>query len=181
MLSFILSRRGACASLLVLAVAACSGETKPSAADAKVPDKSAPPVADKTPEPGADAAAPVKTVEGDEPGGDQYALRVDAAEAAVGRETSAKITVVPKAPWHMNLDFPTSLTLTAPEGLTLAKADLKKADAAKLDEASAEFDIKFTAANAGEHTVSGKFKFAVCQDEACVPVTEDLTIKVAAK
>ena len=81
----------------------------------------------------------------------------------------------------MNLDFPTSLKVTPPSGLTLTSADLKKGDARKLDDSTCEFAVKFTPKEAGEHTVTGKFKFAVCQDEACSPVTEDVEFKVAVK
>lgn len=81
----------------------------------------------------------------------------------------------------MNLDYPTSLALAAPEGVTLAKAEYAKADATKLDEKSAEFGLKFTARDPGDKAFTGKFKFAVCQDEACVPVTEDLSFRVAVK
>ncbi len=185
MSSPVLSRRAARYSMLALALAACGAENKPTAADAKSPDKAAaPPTAAKTDANKPDANKPdplVKKIDGADPTDDRYALRIDAADAAVGKEGSVKVTVVPKAPWHMNLDFPTSLALTAPDGVTLAKAELKKGDAAKLDEQSAEFDVKFTPTAAGEKTVSGKFKFAVCQDEACSPVTEEFAVKLAVK
>lgn len=80
----------------------------------------------------------------------------------------------------MNLDFPTSLKLTPPEGVTVVNADLKKGDA-KIDEKACSFDVKFTAAKQGEQTFSGKFKFAVCQDAECAPVTEEVQFKVAVK
>jgi hypothetical protein len=55
-------------------------------------------------------------VEGAIPTDDRYTLRVDppADAARSGREGTVKVTVVPKAPWHMNLDFPTSLAIGAP-------------------------------------------------------------------
>lgn len=165
-----------------LVLVACGGETKPAAADAKSPDKAAPaPVADK-----GDAAKPAdggtKVIQGGDPVDDRYTLRVDPpADAVAGREGTVKVTVVPKAPWHMNLDFPTSLAIGAPDGVTLAKAEMKKADADKLDENSAEYSVKFTPAAAGDKSFTGKFKFAVCQDEACSPVTEEVAFKVAVK
>jgi hypothetical protein len=168
----------AAALSLALAIAACGGDQKqPTAADAKSPDKSAPLVA-KDPPP----ADKVKVVDGPAPGDDRYTLRVEpAAEVKAGQEGTVKVTVVPKEPWHMNLDYPTSLALAAPEGVTLAKAEYAKADATKLDEKSAEFGLKFTARDPGDKAFTGKFKFAVCQDEACVPVTEDLSFRVAVK
>lgn len=180
-----MSPRSSRLSLLALTlVAACGGDQKPTTAtaDAKVADKAAtPPAAEKQPAPAA-ADNKVLVKDGADPTDDRYTLRVEPpADAAAGREGTVKVTVVPKAPWHMNLDFPTSLSLGAPAGVTLAKAELKKADAAKLDENSAEFAVKFTPAEAGEKAFTGKFKFAVCQDEACSPVTEEVAFKVAVK
>jgi hypothetical protein len=176
------------AVLAALLASACGADTKPAAAPTggtASPAKSGEtgkPVADAKPADGATAdGAKVKKVDGPPPGGDErYALQIDTPEAKAGQESSVTVRVVPKAPWHMNLDFPTSLKLAAPEGVTLVNADLKKADA-KLDESTCAFDVKFTAPAAGEHAFSGKFKFAVCQDEACSPVTEEVEFKVAVK
>jgi hypothetical protein len=172
--------------LAALLAAACGADNKPassptgataSPAKSGEPSKAEPgKVADK-----GEGGEKVKTIDGAPPGGDdRYALQIDTPEAKAGQEGSVTVRVVPKAPWHMNLDFPTSLKLQAPDGVTLAKADLKKGDA-KLDENACTFDVKFTAPAAGEHAFSGKFKFAVCQDEACSPVTEEVEFKVAVK
>lgn len=172
-------------SLLLLASAllfACGGEQK-ATPDAKAPEaKPATAQNDaKAPEPAAKPGADkVKVVDG--PGDDRFAVRIDPpADAAVGRELTVMIAAVPKDPWHINLDFPTKLALSAPEGVTLAKAELAKPDAAKLDEKSAEFAVKFTPASAGDKSFTGEFKFAVCQDEACSPVTEKIAFNVAVK
>jgi hypothetical protein len=171
------------AILAALLAGACGADTKPAASSptgaTASPAKSGEPakVSDKA-QPSGDK---VKTVDGPPPGGDdRYALQIETPEAKAGQEGSVTVRVVPKAPWHMNLDFPTSLKLQAPAGVTLVNADLKKADA-KLDENTCVFDVKFTAPAAGEHAFSGKFKFAVCQDEACSPVTEEVEFKVAVK
>jgi hypothetical protein len=172
-------------SLACLAVAVgCSGEPKPAAttapaggktADADTPGdaaKSAPAAGDK-----------VKVVDGAAPSADdRYALQIEPpADAAAGKEAEVVVRVVPKAPWHINLDFPTSLKLVPSAGVTLASGELKKADARKLDDDTCEFAVKVTPSAAGEHVVSGQLKFAVCQDEACSPVTEEVELRVAAK
>lgn len=124
----------------------------------------------------------VKTIDGKAPGGDdRYALQIEAPEAKAGQPAQVTVKVVPKSPWHMNLDFPTSLEVNPPDGVAIDKAKLKKGDAAKLDESTCQFDVKFTPAAAGESKFTGKFKFAVCQDDACSPVTEDVEFKVAVK
>ncbi len=177
--------RSTALTLSLLPLVACSsGETKSeTTAPAKAEDKPTAP-ADS-----ADAAAAkpsavdkkVKVVDGAAPGGDdRYELKIDTPDATSGEESKVTVRVVPKEPWHMNLDFPTSLKVDAPDGVALSKADLKKADA-QLDEASCQFDVAFTPSAAGDQNFSGKFKFAVCQDEACSPVTEEIEFKVAVK
>jgi hypothetical protein len=184
MRSAIALARTASLSLACLVLAAgCSGENKPATtmapATAETKDGEA---AKPTAEAGG-GGAKVKTVEGAPPSADdRYALQIEPpAEAAAGKESEVIVRVVPKAPWHINLDFPTSLKLTPPAGLTLASSELKKADARKLDDEHCEFAVKVTPSAAGEHAVTGQFKFAVCQDEACSPVTEEVEFKVAVK
>ncbi len=186
-----LARTASLSLACLLLAAGCSGESKQPAATAAPdvdPDKKDEAKAGRQPDdPGKTAAAgggeKVKVVEGAAPGADdRYALQIEPpAEAAAGKEAEVIVRVVPKAPWHINLDFPTSLKLNAPAGATLANADLKKADARKLDDEHCEFSVKVTPSAAGEHAVTGQLKFAVCQDEACSPVTEEVEFKVAAK
>lgn len=190
----ILARSLSLATLGLCLAAGCGGESKPAAKNPN-PSSAAADKGGAEPEGGAmgakveairdEAAAgdKVKVVEGKAPGGDdRYALQIEPpAEAAAGEEGEVVVRVVPKEPWHMNLDFPTSLKVTPPAGITLANADLKKGDARKLDDRACEFAVKFTPQQAGEHTMTGRFKFAVCQDEACSPVTEDVEFKVAVK
>lgn len=170
-------------ALLALAlVAACGGEQKPATADARSPEKTATPPAPVAKDPGQVAAGGTKIIEGADPTEARYDLRVEPpTDLVAGSEGTVKVTMVPKAPWHMNLDFPTSLALRPTDGVQLAKAEMKKADAIKLDDTSAEFAVKFTPAAAGEKQFTGIFKFAVCQDEACSPVTEEVAFKVAVK
>lgn len=176
-------------TVLALSVAACSTpETKSETASPKTQDNGAK-AGDPDAEPAVAKADPaaegaekkVKVVEGTAPAGDdRYELKIETPEAQSGQESKVTVRVVPKKPWHMNLDFPTSLKVDGPEGVALTKADMKKGDA-QLDENACQFDVAFTPSAAGEQTFTGKFKFAVCQDEACSPVTEDIEFKVAVK
>lgn len=157
---------------------ACGGEKQ--AAPAKNPSESATPP--KT------AAAPtaadptVKVIEGRDPADDRYSLAIEPpAAVAAGAAGAVKVSIVPKAPWHMNLDYPTSLAVTAPGDVSVAKAEQRKDDAARLDDNGAVFNVEFTAAKAGEASFTGQLKFAVCQEDACAPVTEEIEFKVAVK
>jgi hypothetical protein len=161
--------------------AGCGSDNKPTVTAPPV-QAEAPGAADEPAGEQAAASDKVKVIEGKAPGkDDRYALEIESPDAKAGQESKVTVRVVPRDPWHMNLDFPTSLALQAPQGVSLAKAELKKADAAKLDEASCQFDVAFTPTQPGSQSITGKFKFAVCQDEACSPVTEDVEFKVAVK
>lgn len=103
------------------------------------------------------------------------------APVAPGAESIARIRVTPGAGYKMNKEFPTKLTLTPPAGVTLAKSELLLSDAEAFDDKQLVFAIKATPASAGEYTVSGKLKFAVCTDATCDPKRENVSIKVAAK
>ncbi len=106
-------------------------------------------------------------------------LRVIMNEEAMA---TAKVKMVPKGEWHMNMEFPTSLTLTASEDIRLAAKKLKAGDAKLIDEhKGAEFAVEFTPTKAGKGTVDAKLKFAICIESACSPVTEKMKINFEAK
>lgn len=113
---------------------------------------------------------------------------VSPADAKAGTEMIAKITVTPATGYHVNTEFPTKLTLETPEGITLAKSELKaggmdkgKGDADVFEERSLELGIKLTAVKSGNYTINGTFKFAVCDKDSCRPKKESIAIQVAAK
>ncbi len=116
------------------------------------------------------------------PGGDdRFSVEVVAPEGVkVGSAASVTVKVTPNAPWHMNLDYPTSLKVDAPAGITLSKAEFKKGDAAKLDETGCEYKVDVTPSSEGAASVPATFKFAICQDDACLPIEENVEIKLAA-
>ncbi|MCA9661118.1 MAG: hypothetical protein KC486_22445 [Myxococcales bacterium] len=135
----------------------------------------------------ADAAKPeiaekTKVVDGADPADERFDLKIEPpADAAVGAEGKVKVTIVPKDPWHMNLDYPTSLAVSSPSDVTLAKDTLAKDDLLRLDDNGCEMEVAFTPTAAGDKAFTGQLKFAVCQDDACAPVTKDVEFKVAVK
>jgi hypothetical protein len=120
---------------------------------------------------------------------DEGKLAIEApADAKAGAETTAKITVTPATGYHVNTEFPIKLTLTAPDGVTLAKTEFKaggpskdKGDADTLEESQLLLGVKLTAAKSGSYTINGTFKFAVCDKDSCRPKKESIAIQVAAK
>jgi hypothetical protein len=110
------------------------------------------------------------------------------ADAKAGAEAVAKITVTPATGYHVNTEYPTKLTLTSPQGVTLAKAefvagghDKAKGDADDFDEKQLAFTVKLTPAASGSYTINGSFKFAVCDASQCLPKKETIANTLAAK
>jgi hypothetical protein len=85
------------------------------------------------------------------------------------REATAQVFVDPIAPYHVNLDFPTKLTLESPSGVEMASTSFDKAAAQQLDETKLVFAVPFTATSEGRKTFQGRLEFAVCTDDECVP------------
>ncbi len=130
-------------------------------------------------------------------GGDRFKLAaeegklsIDAPEAKVGSEATVKVTVTAGDAFKVNTEFPTKLTLENAQGVTIAKAELKagghdkaKGDADVFDEHSLVFAVKMTPSAAGNYTVNGTFKFAVCDKagSTCLAKKEPIAIQLAAK
>lgn len=120
---------------------------------------------------------------------DEGKLAIDVpADAKAGAETVAKVTVTPAGGFHVNAEYPTKLTLTAPSGVTLAKAELvaggmdkQKGDADQIDDNALIMSVKATAAQPGTYTINGVFKFAVCKADQCLAKKETIALQIAAK
>ena len=103
------------------------------------------------------------------------------AEVKVGEAATARLALVPKAPYHANRQYPTRLRVSAPAEVALPKPEQKLADATSFSEARVEFSVPFTASKPGAFAIDVDFKSAVCTKEACTPLREKLVWKVMAK
>lgn len=187
-------------ALFVLVVAACSKsagnqDKVSSPPPSGAADMAAAPPAGSAPAMGkAPAAAPAAPA----PAGDDDRLKlkpeegtlaiVPPADATPGAEVVAKITVTPGKGYHVNTEYPIKLTLLPADGVKLAKTDFTagghdkvKGDADAFDEQGLAFAVKLTPAASGSYTINGKFKFAVCDRDQCLPKKETIAITVAAK
>jgi hypothetical protein len=115
-------------------------------------------------------------------------LTVGAAQGTAGSELTAEIQVAPAPGYHVSMEYPVSLTLTPPDGVTLAKAQLSAGgrdgtagDAAAFSEKGLTFDVKATAQKPGDYQIKGLFKFGVCDENSCHPKKQPITIALAAK
>ena len=150
-----------------------------------------------TPSPGTEGATMGGAGNAPPPGAadDQFKLKPEEgklviespADAKAGAEAAAKIVVTPGSGFHINKEFPTKLVLTKVDGVALAKEQLiagghdgGKGDADAFDDNQLAFTVKLTP-TAGSHTISGTFKFAVCDKDSCLAKKETISIVVAAK
>jgi hypothetical protein len=152
---------------------ACGGGPAQEAAPAEPP--AAPPAAAAPEKPAeAPAAAAAISDKVDDP---SFELAVTPVGTyAAGKPGSVAVTLKPRGVYHVNQDYPMSVALKAPAGITLAKAELQKAEAAEFTEKVARFDIPVTPTAAGSHKLEAHVKFAVCTPENCVPDERTLAL-----
>lgn len=93
-----------------------------------------------------------------------------------GQEAVAHVRVHPRAPWHMNLDYPAKLHLRAPADVQLVAPILRKDDAQRFDDQALEFSVLFTPSAKGARTIEAELDFAVCGAESCGPVSESIQL-----
>jgi hypothetical protein len=167
-------------SLLLLA---CNKETPPaaeeprSASNAAAP-QGAPPVAD------AAAAAAAPTAEAAPAAGSAkftdaaFEVSVEPKGAAkAGQQSALEVTLVAKAPYHVNDKYPIKLKLKETPGVKFDNLVVTK-DAAKVEAMKAVMPVSFTPDGAGKRTVAGQFAFSVCTEDKCLMEKRDLLLDV---
>ena len=110
-----------------------------------------------------------------------YAVKVDVPATKAGQHAVVKLHVKPGAGYHMNRDFPVGVTVAPTAGVTTDKAHLGKADAARFEDAGADFDVGLVAAAPGKQVVTADLKFAVCSATACEPKREKVSFTLEVK
>lgn len=181
--------RVAVTSALLLCLACnSSSESSPPASAAEPSEPSAEqhaaaeqPAADEQPaaaEPSAEQAAELS----DKVEDTSFVLALQpSGEYEAGKLGSFAVALEPRGVYHINQEYPISISLSADDEMGLAKSELARTDAAEFGEKKARFDVPFTPAEAGEHKVQAKVKFAVCTPETCVPDERTLALAIAVK
>jgi hypothetical protein len=159
---------------LVGVMAACSGGSSEPTGSGAPPTSTGetPPATTAETPPPPPPAAEARAV-WDEP---SFELRSDAAGPfTAGQEGHFTIRLTPRGAYHVNHDYPISVTLTGPSGVTFPHSTLSGADAQTFTEQLAAFDVPFTAPAGAQH-VTALVDFAVCTPEACMPDTRTVAI-----
>lgn len=108
-----------------------------------------------------------------------HTVKAPAGKAAVGTPGVVSVTIEGRNGWHLNAEAPISLKIAAPPGVTVAKSKLGRGDLAESTDTKARFDVSATLAEAGVKTMAGEASFVVCQESACKPVKENITLTLA--
>jgi hypothetical protein len=99
----------------------------------------------------------------------------DAAKA--GQASALEVTLLAKAPYHVNDKYPIKLKLKETPGVKYENLTLGK-DAVKLEAMKAVMPVSFTPDGAGKRTVAGQFAFSVCTEDKCLMEKRDLALDV---
>ena len=111
----------------------------------------------------------------------EYEVKFTGQACATGAEAQLALTVVAKGDHHVNKDYPSKVTVTAPAGVEVTKAKLDKGDAKFEGEDKMVFAVPVKGAKPGTYTVSSTIKFSVCNESVCLlkeeTVTADVTVE----
>jgi hypothetical protein len=107
-----------------------------------------------------------------------FSVKVDAPAATKAKKGVAKIHITPGPGFHVNKEYPAAAKVVAPAGVTV---DKDKVPPTKVEEAGMDFEVGYTANEAGKKTFTGELKFAVCSSNSCDPKKEALNFTVDVK
>ena len=133
--------------------------------------------------PGSTAAATAPVAKPAAPTGPDTSFNVAVTSPTAGKagtEVIGAIDATPGKGFHVNHDYPTKLVLQPTAGVTVSKAKLEAADAAKFDDNLLRFEVKLKADKPGKYTVLGTLDFAVCESNSCNPKTKNVAFDIEA-
>jgi hypothetical protein len=111
---------------------------------------------------------------------DTYQVTHTDPTAAVGTRSKASVTVSARKGWHLNAEAPLTLKMTPAPGVAVDKNKLVRGDLALSSDSTARFDVGVTPSEPGKQAIEAELSFVLCQEEACRPIKEKLTLTVEA-
>ncbi len=95
--------------------------------------------------------------------------------ATSGDEHTVRVSIEPRAPWHINLDVAPRLRLEDRSGLA---GEPPRSETARFDADGLAVVHRFTPQGKGTRRLAGELKFAVCGDDTCAPESVPLDVSV---
>jgi hypothetical protein len=108
-------------------------------------------------------------------------LVVDTDVAVVGAQTTARVRVVPHAPFHINDHYKFKLALEPTPGIDLAKTTFRPADAEAFDADQLVVPVAVVPTSTGDFTIRGNVDVGVCSPRSCVTQHLPVSIVIAAR
>lgn len=99
---------------------------------------------------------------------------------AVGTASSFEIRLTPRGEYHVNREYPWSVTVTPPAAVTVPTTTFDAGTATEMTDTVARFVVPFTPTAAGTHDVTAAVDFGVCREEACVFEMRNVLVQVVA-
>lgn len=166
-----MTKSGICVCGIAVYLLGCGSGADNNVASATNPVTAAPNLA-----PAADPAnAPARSFE--EP---SFSIRAESTPTTQGQLATYQVHIEARGAFHLNADYPTSLTLTAPAQVSLRSSSLQKSDATSFAETTAVFPVAFTLEAPGPAEIRAVVDFAVCTEQNCQPESRTLLIPVTA-
>jgi hypothetical protein len=107
-----------------------------------------------------------------------FSVKVEAPAAQKAHKATAKIHITPGPGFHVNKEYPSSVKVVVPSGVTM---DKDKLSPSKVEEAGLDFEVGYLPNEAGKKTFTGEMKFAVCSANSCDPKKEALNFTIDVK
>ncbi len=105
-----------------------------------------------------------------------HAVKKTDGKARPGESALVSVAIEGRNGWHVNADAPITLAVVSEPGVVFDKAKLSRADLAESKPDRARFDVKCSAAAAGKKSITATANFVMCQETACKPVKETVTL-----
>jgi hypothetical protein len=118
---------------------------------------------------------------------DEGTITIEAAKGSHSEKLSATISIRPNPGFHISTDYNTALSLTAPADVMLPLTQYKgggrhaKGDFETLSEQVLKAVVVAVPGRTGSFTISGTFRFGICEQNSCHPKFQPITIDVTAE
>ena len=95
-----------------------------------------------------------------------FTIKYVKTEAVNGKATTTRVELTPLAGYKMNVEYPSSLSVTPTEKADTPKAELSPPKGAVTKE-KISFDVAITPKAPGTIAVAGTTNFSVCDERSC--------------
>jgi len=108
-------------------------------------------------------------------------LVVETDLAVAGAQTTARVRVVPHAPFHINDKYKFKLALEPTPGVELAQMTYAPGDAETFDPDQLVVPVSVVPTSTGDFTIHGNVDVGVCSPRSCVTQHLPVSIVIAAR